>query len=248
MNQEACMLQIKKISLRLLSLALLVWGMVSACYAGQMLEISTSEARRPSTLISERILTQAYAQLDIQIHFVTVPVTRASAMWKLNQLDGTVRVADSELADSIKIKVPIAHEEVVVFTTKEKFQIHGFASLQPYVVGYVAGTPYVISRLKDLPFSETAPNRESLFRKLDAGRTQVALESRFSSCVVKKLGLNNIVILEPSLEKVVVFHFLHVRHQNLAVSLEKVLFSMEKDGTIKKIQDQVMSEFLEICP
>jgi polar amino acid transport system substrate-binding protein len=242
------MLEIKKTRLRLLSLALVVCGMASACYAGQMLEISTSEARRPSTLISERILTQAYAQLDIPIHFVTVPVIRSSAMWKLNQLDGTVRVADLELADSIKIKVPIAHEEVVVFTTKEKFQVHGFASLQPYVVGYVAGTPYGINRLKDLPFSETAPNRESLFRKLDAGRTQVVLESRFSLCVAKKLGLSNIIILEPSLEKVVVFHFMHVRHQNLAVSLEKVLLSMEKDGTIKKIQDQVMSEFLEICP
>ncbi|MFZ6641154.1 substrate-binding periplasmic protein [Undibacterium sp. TC4M20W] len=212
------------------------------------LDISLSDINRPSTVMAQRVLSKAYEQLGIKVNFIATPAVRAISMWNAGRLDAiSAKVIDTGLSDSIKVDIPIVYEEAVVFATKKNINVDGFASLKPYVVGYVNGIPYLEDRLKNVPQKETAPGLESLFRKLDAGRTDVAIDSRFSFCLVRKLGLNRIHILEPSLEKRLGYHFLHARHQQIASALEPVLRNMEKDGSIKKIQEEVMQEFMEQC-
>ena len=214
----------------------------------QTLDISLPDSIRPSTVTAQKVLVQAYAQLGIKLNFIATPGARTLNMWSTGKLDAVaIKVIDSGLPDSVKLSVPIAHEEIVVFATKKKLPVDGFDSLKPYVVGYVSGITYLEDRVRNVPQKETAPGLESLFRKLDAGRTDVAVDSRFSYCQVRKLGLNNIHILEPSLEKRQGYHFLHTRHKQLLPALEAVLHTMEKEGTIKKIQDEVMHEYMEQC-
>jgi polar amino acid transport system substrate-binding protein len=223
---------------------------ISLSYASATtLQIATSEARRPSSIMSEKILSLAYAQLGITIHLVPVPAARALAMWKSNQLDGiALRVIDIGFADTFRVNIPIAYEDAVVFTNKKQFQVNGYASLKPYVVGYMAGVSYLEDRLKDIPQKDAAPSIESLFRKLDVGRTDLVVESRSSLCTAKSLGYEKISILEPSLEKRMGYHDLHLRHKALALALEQILSEMEKDGRIKKIQDEVARDFIQNCP
>lgn len=227
----------------------LVLCTMSISYATEKIfQISTSEARRPSSLMAEKILTLAYARLGISIHFVAVPAARSLLMWNANELDGiAVRIIDIGYVDSIKLNTEIAYEDGVVFTNRKRFQVDGYASLKPYVVGYIAGIPFLEDRLKDIPHKEPAPSIESLFRKLNAGRTDIVVDSRSSLCIAKNLAYSNISILEPSLEKRVGYHYLHQRHKELALALERVLLGMEKDGTIKKIQDKVVHDFFENC-
>ncbi|BBB69836.1 ABC transporter substrate-binding protein [Undibacterium sp. YM2] len=212
------------------------------------LDISLSDINRPSTLISQKVLSKAYEQLGIKLNFISTPAARAISMWNAGRLDGiSAKVIDSGLPDSIKVEIPIVYEEAVVFAAKKNLNVDGFDSLKPYVVGYVSGIPYLEDRLKNVAQKETAPSLESLFRKLEAGRTDVAVDSRFSFCVVRKLGLRDIRILEPSLEKRLGYHFLHVRHQQLVPAVEAVLRNMEKDGSIRKIQEETMQEYMEQC-
>lgn len=212
------------------------------------LDISLSDINRPSTLMAQKVLSKAYEQLGIKLNFIATPAARAINMWNAGRLDAvSAKVIDTGLPDSIKIDIPIVYEEAVVFAVKKNVSVDGFDSLKPYVVGYVSGIIYLGDRLRNVTQKETAPNLESLFRKLDAGRTDVAVDSRFSFCLVRKLGLNRIHILEPSLEKRLGYHFLHTRHQQLAPALELVLRNMEKDGSIKKIQEDVMQEYMEQC-
>ncbi|MFZ6735178.1 substrate-binding periplasmic protein [Undibacterium sp. Ji42W] len=212
------------------------------------LDISLSDINRPSTVMAQRVLSKAYEQLGIKVNFITTPAARAVSMWNAGRLDGVAaKVIDTGLPDSIKVEIPVVYEEAVAFATKKNFAVDGFDSLKPYVVGYVSGITYLEDRLRNVAHKETAPGLESLFRKLDAGRTDVAVDSRFSFCLVRKLGLNNIHIIEPSLEKRLGYHFLHTRHQQIASALEPVLRNMEKDGSIKKIQEEVMQEFMEQC-
>lgn len=216
--------------------------------AERSLDISLPDTNRPSTSTAQRVLEKAYGQLGIKVNFVAVPGARALNMWNAGKLDAiAAKIIDSGLPESIKLSVPVAFEEVVVFATKKNFTVDGFDSLKPYVVGYVNGITYLDDRLKNIPQRETAPGLESLFRKLEAGRTDVAVDSRFSFCLVRKLGLHEIRILEPSLEKRLGYHFLHVRHQQLVPAVEAVLRNMEKDGSIRKIQEEVMQEYMEQC-
>ncbi|MFZ6871544.1 substrate-binding periplasmic protein [Undibacterium sp. Di27W] len=212
------------------------------------LDISSSDSNRPSTAAAQKVLSKAYGQLGIKVNFIATPAARALSMWNAGKLDAVAaKIIDTGLPDSIKINVPIVFEEAVVFATRTNLSLDGFDSLKPYVVGYVNGITYLEERLRNVPQKETAPSLESLFRKLEAGRTDVAVDSRFSFCLVRKLGLNNIRILEPSLEKRLGYHFLHSKHQQLVPALEAVLKNMEKDGSIKKIQEEVMQEYMEQC-
>lgn len=237
----------KNVRLSLL-LALLFCCAVTNTHAVQTLQISIPEFNRPSTSMAQKILLKAYAQLGITIHFVAVPAVRGLAMWNTGQVDGiTVRFLDYGPPDSIKVSVPVAYDEAVVFTLNKQFSVDGYASLQPYVVGYIAGVSVFLDRLKDIPKKEAAPNLESLFRKLQAGRTEVAIDSRHSLCLARQLGFKDIVILEPSLEKAPGYHYLHQRYANLVAPLEAILRAMEKDGSIKQIQREVMQEFMAHC-
>lgn len=219
-----------------------------ATYGQTKIDISLTDVNRPSTIAAQRILNAAYRKLGIQANFVALPATRGKSMWDAGKMDAVaVKVIDNGLQDAVKVNVPIVVEEAVVFSTEKDFTVAGFDSLKPYVVGYVHGIIYLDDRLKDIPQKETAPNLESLFRKLEAGRTDVAVDSRFAFCLVRKLGLNHIRILEPSLEKRLGYHFLHARHRQLVPALENVLRDMERDGSIKKMQDEAAQEYMAQC-
>lgn len=212
------------------------------------LRISTSLTERPSSIMSQKILTQAYAKLGLKLVFVATPEARARVMWEAQEIDGfDSRFTTVALPDSIKVKVAVAYEDGVVFTVHQHFVVSDYDSLKPYVVGYIAGTPYMLDKLKDVPRKEPAQSVESMFLMLQAGRTDIAIDSRFSLCFAKRLGLKQIVVLEPSIDKGYGYHYLSIKHQALVDPLEAILRSMEKDGTIKKIQEEVMHDFLARC-
>jgi hypothetical protein len=94
---------------------------------------------------------------------------------------------------------------------------------------------------------ETASSLESLFKKLDAGRTDLVIESRSSYCMLKSWKLNRITILEPSLEKILGYHWLSKRHADLLPKLAEVLATMKQDGTLKRIQDVATEDFNQHC-
>ncbi|MBI3285689.1 MAG: transporter substrate-binding domain-containing protein [Burkholderiales bacterium] len=216
--------------------------------ATEVLQIYMPDVPRPSTEIARRILTQAYGRLGIPINFFAAPAARGLSMWNNGEIDAVgARLLDSGLPDAIKIPVPIVYEEGVVYTVKRRFKVAGYDSLKPYTVGYIANIAYLKDKLKVVPHQITAPNLESLFRMLAAGRTEVAVDSRYAQCTAKKLGLNEIAILEPAVDAGLGYHYLHARRQSLAAPLERVLRAMEKDGTLKKIQDETMREFMAQC-
>jgi polar amino acid transport system substrate-binding protein len=215
--------------------------------AAEELKIATQDSVRPSSIMAERILTLAYQRLGVRVNFIPLPNRRALQMAGDSGADGiSFRLIDDGKANLQKIGVPITYEDAVVFTAGKQFEVAGFASLKPYLIGFVSGIPYLEAKLQGMQ-TDVAPNLESLFRKLEAGRTDIAIDSRFSLCTVKKLGLNKITILEPSLEKRLGYHFIHKRYRALIPRLKTVLHSMEADGTIKRIQDETMRDFLARC-
>jgi polar amino acid transport system substrate-binding protein len=156
------------------------------------------------------------------------------------------RIAEAKLGDLQKIATPIAYEELVVFSVNKRFKVAGYRSLQPYSIGYLLGSRIFEEKLKGMSV-DTAPNLESLFNKLQAGRTDIAVDSRASFCRARKLGLTKVTILEPSLEKLLANHWVSRRHAALIPRLEAVLKKMKQDGAIKKIQEGAWKDFTAQC-
>jgi len=64
----------------------------------------------------------------------------------------------------------------------------------------------------------------------------------------EKLGIQDVVILEPALERRPIYTYLHVRHKDVVPELENTLKAMEDDGSIKKLQDEAITEYRQKCP
>jgi len=228
--------------------------LVCVCLAGvsfgaENLQLYVPDTVRPSTLMAEKILTQAFKNMDVKVSFIPLPGLRMQAMWSEGKLDGIAgRALSTELQNGIKVDVAIAYDEAVVYTVSKKFVPNGYDSLKLYRVGYIGGLPYFDEHLKNITMRETAPTLESLFKKLEIGRSDLVVESRFSACLLKKLGMQNIVILEPPLENRPIYLYLHTRHQHLVPELEVILKTMEEDGSIKKFQEQAIAQYHQQCP
>ncbi len=198
-------------------------------------------------MMAQRVLAHAYGQLGITVRFEELPNSRARSLLDSHAIDGVdYRIVDNQVSDLEKIAIPIAYEEFAVFSVNKHFKVAGYQSLQPYTIGHLAGARIFEEKLKGMQV-DTAPNLESLFNKLEAGRTDIALDSRSSYCIARKLGLKNVTMLEPSLEKILAYHWLSKRHQALIPQLEAVLKKMKQDDTIKRLQDDAWKDFNARC-
>ncbi len=198
-------------------------------------------------MMAQRILLEAYRQLGISIRFEALPNPRIVALAMAGTLDGVdFRIADTPLGDMKKIDVPIAYEELVVFSLNRSLKVSGYDSLQGYSIGYLSGARTVENRLKGMR-ADTAPNLESLFNKLQARRTDIVIDSRSSYCKARKMGLDNIVMAEPPLERLLGYHWLSARYQTLIPRLEVALKKMKREEMIKKIQEDVLKIYNAQC-
>ncbi|MFZ6843462.1 substrate-binding periplasmic protein [Undibacterium sp. RuTC16W] len=217
-----------------------------AC-ADTPLQIGVLDGNRPSMTAAKEVMRIAYARAGVPVQFVTGSAKRHTGLLQAGKLDGFLfRLTFEPDYDLRTITVPITREDLVVYSAGVSFAVKGFQSLAPYSVGYVAGVHVIAEQLKEAQ-AEAAPSIDSLFRKLDAGRTDIAVDSRFSLCNVRQLGLSHIVILEPSLAQLNGYHVLHKKYQDVYQKLDTVLQKMEKDGEIKKINDTVFQQYEEQC-
>jgi len=211
------------------------------------LNLAVAPDDRFSKTMAQRVLSAAYKELGIDIVFTPLPIRRGYAQAEAGEVDGLGMTVTLELAPNLlRVDVPISYEETAVWATRKDLVPNGFASLQPYLIGHIAGIRYFENRLQGLR-TDPAPNLEALFRKLELGRTDVVVESRFNGCLVKQLGLQKTVLLQPSLEVVQAYHFLHSRHAALVPRISAVLRRMDADGSIKKIQAAAFKEFQAQC-
>jgi polar amino acid transport system substrate-binding protein len=215
----------------MLSRRLIICGMTASLCFGSA-QIAATEAPtlvfpspenlRVGALMAQKILMQAYLKMGVKISFLPMPAARSIAMWDGGHLDGiTYRLAEEKLESGLKLSTPGTYGEVVVYSINKQFIIEGYQSLRPYRVGYIAGAPFLTAKLKDIPQKEPAPNIESLFKKLQMGRSDVVIESKLSLCFVHKMGMANVIVLQPALETILGYHYLHQRHQHLQAQLKK---------------------------
>ncbi|MDZ7862238.1 transporter substrate-binding domain-containing protein [Acidovorax sp.] len=227
-----------------LAVAVLCVGLRTAAAAPPLVFAIPPEDRLSVTM-AQRVLTTAYQALGQEILFTKLPPRRGVQL--ANEADGVGVAVTPELAPTLtRIDVPIAYEEAAVYATRRDIVPNGYASLQPYLIGHIAGIGYLEAKFKGMR-TETASTVETLFRKLEQGRTDVAVDSRFNSCVIKQQGLHNVVLLQPSLESAPGFHFLHQRHADLIPRITATLQRMAADGSIKKIQAQALKEYRALC-
>lgn len=200
-------------------------------------------------LMGERILKEAYTRLGVDFEFRELPSARALATANNGGTDGEFqRLAGLEqiYPNLIMVPVPIGHVDIVVYTKETEFAVEGWHSLAPYIIGFVRGFQLVEAKTEGMHVEAVSTPKQA-FLMLNAGRSDIVVDSRSAQCELKNLNVSGIQILEPPLDQLVLYHYLHVRHTDLAAKLEVVLTCMETEGEIKILEEQAMKDFMELC-
>jgi polar amino acid transport system substrate-binding protein len=200
-------------------------------------------------LMGERILKEAYARLDIDFEFMELSNVRALSAANRGDADGAferLTGLEQTYPNLMMISVPTGYVDILVYTKEKNFAVEGWHSLAPYSIGFVRGFKLAEAETEGMDVEEVNTTEQALLM-LNAGRNDVVVESRSAQCKLKDLNVSGIRILEPPLDQLVLYHYLHKRHAALVPKLEAVLTRMEQQGELKTLQEQAMQEFMESC-
>ncbi len=221
-------------------------AVISTSYA-QTIVLSTIEGS--ATPIAEKVMIEAYKRIGKTIEIKKFPAERSLQVANSGEVDGDLyrkKDINRTYPNLIVVPVPIVSVDIMVFAKGKKLAVKGWKSLLPYKVGYRIGIKVIENNLVKGTKAEAEPTLDQLFKKLEGGRHDVAVETKLSGLeTISKLGLKDIIMLEPPLIKSPLFHCLNVKNKNLVGPLTAALKQMEKEGIIQDIQKRAEQQILK---
>jgi polar amino acid transport system substrate-binding protein len=228
---------------------LLFCGMCLAsghCIAGPVMRISTLFESDPATEVATRILTEAYAALGITLVVEAMPGERSLVSANTGATDGELyrKVNMDKLYPNLRmVPVPLMRYEIAAFCRCAPFAVNGWDSLKPYRIGFVKGIKIIEQNTVGMQI-ESVGTLKQAFGKLELDRTDIVLSNRATGiAMLRSLGLNDVILLHPSLASFPVYHYVSRNHEELVPRLTEVLRQMTKSGRLEHIQREILSEF-----
>lgn len=186
----------------------------------------------------ERLISEAYQELDINPQIVRMPAKRALAESSKNSwVDAElVRVAEAEkiLPNFIRIPVPLMTLKVSSYSLKTNVEVNSWQSLKGLNVVTLRGFIGITNQLKkyDINFHQTSTMQQAIqMLKVKRMDTVILPEILFSKLKPEKLFKEH-EVYKQYITQFEVFHYIHKRHHEL---VPKLTLEMQKNFT--KAQD-----------
>ena len=204
----------------------------------------------PDQRIGSEILKVAYARLGIDLQFVAVPALRSLLESSEGRLDGEVQRilnVEAQYPTLLAVRPSINYIEPAAFVKKLDFKIQGWPSIAAYQVGIVRGVGSSEAGTQGMARVTAVPSMEALMRMVAAERIDVAVNDRLSGMLIlQQLGLQGEVHpLDPPLQHIPLYHFLHVRHAELLPRVEETLRGMAASGELEQIRSRAVKRIVE---
>lgn len=197
------------------------------------------------TVVSKRVLEEAYRELEIQFTVKPYPGQRALKIADSGHTDGDLyRITgiETEFPNLLVVPVVINWFDAMVLAKNHDFTVNGWESLKPYTVGCQRGIKFAEEGTLGLNRFFVNDNLK-LYELLDKGRFDIAVVSRLNS--LRRLGqidIKGLRLLEPPIKRYELYHYLHRRNRHLIPELTNVLKAMEDAGRIDEIRLQYVKE------
>jgi polar amino acid transport system substrate-binding protein len=194
------------------------------------------------TGVVERVLTEAYQRLGIELTVERLPAKRALRMAADGESDGElVRVAGLEFEHDGLILVPVqvGIVEGVVFTTADPFPVEGWRSLLPYRVGIQRGIRILEKGQYSMEVFLVSSTTQ-LFKLLVAGRLDAIVVLTLEGLTVG--GYPGVRQLDPPLFSHDLYHYLHWKNRDLVPAITEVLRCMRSEGRLQQIRMDLINE------
>lgn len=236
------------------TLIFLVLGLffTGTVHAQMTLRLGSSFSEPVTTPNKNGTLDLVYKELGRRLNItITVDRLKASERVLLNANNGVddgdvgrVPGLEKIYPNLIRIRVPIYHYELVVLSRGVDFKVAGKESIIPYDIGIVRGWK-ILEKIAVGAHSVTSVDEsEDLLWMLEKKRIEIALfEKSQALFIVKKMGLKEIKILQPTLLEGDWYLYLNNKHKDLIPKITAELLKMHKDGTIKDINVKVRQKY-----
>ncbi len=203
-----------------------------------------------ANLMATKILEEAYRRIGYKVNTVALPAERSISMANSGEFDGLV-VRTNLLEKKLKKKYPnlvmvpakVSYLDLSVYSKDLSLTATEMADLKHKTVGVLLGNKWLSSLTRGFNTVQ-APGIESLFLMLDRDRFEVLLFPKIiGSDVINRLGLNNIVINNPSIKQLDIHHYLHKKNVELVPKLSSILEQMEQKNESLNIR----KKWVEAC-
>lgn len=202
----------------------------------------------PVSTFFNMVLAEANQRLpNIDISFEVLPAERSLVLSNQGTNDGECCRIPGVVSPQYKNLIPIDESffsaRFSAFGKTNNTAIKTFEDLKPFSVGSVEGWKIAVQKLKEVNPAElhivTTP--EQLFKMIDRDRLDYGVVGYLSGLQsISNLKLKNIYAINPPLVEKKLYLMLHKKHINLIPEFNKVISEMNKDGTIKRLYEQLL--------
>ena len=211
----------------------------SNLYLQEFLELSRPDSTEGQMgLRAEKIITEAYSRLGIEIKFIDLPIKRTMYELNFGNTDGELsRISGLEetFENIIMVPYPIQYKEVVVYAKREDIQNVTWDTAPNYRAGIVRGFFFAENKMQGKEY-ESVNDMTIALSMLHVGRLDIIIDLRASLFKVNELGFDEIHIIEPPLDRFPLFHYLNKKHIDLVEPLMRVLTEMENEGFMDNLK------------
>ena len=212
-----------------------------SCYQETGLLFSTFNAYSLSLTVTEIIQT-AYKKLGIDTKVQYVPGNRSLKFSNDGHADGElfrIQGMNKTYPNLLRIPVPLLELETMAYARGGDIEIKGWSSLSAYRLGFLRGFKKAEQNTQGMQ-TFSAESMSELFDLLARGRLDIVIESRIGGRMLSaEKKPFSITVLEPPIDKIRIYHYLHKDNKLLIPTLSAVLRQMTASGEIVQIVQQM---------
>jgi len=190
--------------------------------------------------IGKIILSAIYQELGLNIHITSYSGNRAQYEANSGQKAGEImRIWSYGAENNNLIRVPTPYYSFVTsaFTRKNSaINISKASDLAGYKIARVRGVKHTNNITKNLLEVSDSPSTEAMFKLVQQGHVDIALTSHTDGIqLLKKLKLENEIMVSESLANLKLYHYIHKDHKSLVNKVDKVIKQLQSSGKLVQI-------------
>jgi len=191
----------------------------------------------PESEAIARLLKEVYRQIGHDIELVVRPAKRSLVEVNSGMSDAEmVRVvgAETEYPNLVRVEEPVfALSFSAIVNENSKHWLSSWEEIRKHRISYPRGYRVLDIRTRDMDASP-AKDASAVARMVKVGRIDIGIVVT-SDAVRLASETDGVVVLEPPIEVVTLYHYLNVKHRRLVPSIEKVLIEMNDSGRTKDL-------------
>ncbi len=203
----------------------------------------------PEHVLGGKLLLEIYKKAGIPINLTSIPSARALVESGNGVLDGELQ-RGPEIEETyptlVRVPTPFNCFELSVFTIKNEIPVSDWASLDGFSIGFIKEETAAETGLKEIKNVNPTADREQLFNMLHTESLDIVITRQFNSrFYLKKKKLNTVRLLQPSVEKHPLYHYLHEKHKHYIPVIDQTIISMTESGELASMREKFAEEILE---